>query len=252
MVSQTVGFKAWINQLDAKWSRSSFGSFLGVNQTHRDTVDFLRDRTPGKGRRAAWFQQLLEFLPQGVQTRLARVMSAFNKLPGMSKLSGAMRGGYMVEAFLFRGTNILADTVRGAEQTSGNLLDKLVGGIQGGFRSFMKNAGGFAASVAGGLLAPALLGVSLTGAMGILAGSVGSLVLGGLADQYLGKRMGSQAQDDKAGGKQQTIAGIPVDPQNPIVQSIDKSWVSKDFNEHLKQTNPWLESLYSPEFHQMP
>jgi hypothetical protein len=174
--------EGWIGKL-VGGNKNGIAAPLG-----KDTVEFLSRNvkpTPTKGLEG-FVQRGLGILPQGIQSRLGGALNTFNNLPGVKNLSGFVKFSLLFEA-ISSTVGGIKDAAEGFSKTQGGILSKLWGGVQSGFKSVVKSIGTFAASTAAAVGVPLLLGISPLGAAGIIAGTIGSLVVSSFARKGLDK-----------------------------------------------------------------
>lgn len=233
-VIQQSGIVTRLNQVDGWLGNRRLSRFLFA-EPKVDTATFLKNTHAKK--KGEWFQNILKkVLSQKTQTRLGHFLAWFDRLPGMGRLSHWVRSNFVFD-LAFRGIGVVKDTAQGAVKTEGGPIARLIGGIKSGVKSAIKSVGAFAASVGAAVALPLLLRVPFTGPVGIIGGTIASLVVGGGVGKLLDALWDTHGHTKK---KDEEADPVPESPSS-IANEIERmSKERDDLKPFMKGENPWL------------
>ncbi len=214
----------------------------------QDTITFLKNKSKAPYSTdliERTCQRVLKLLPKSIQPTLGGALKGFNELPGVRGLSSWVKSSLLIEGMI----NVydgVKDGIEGFQKTQGNLISKTIGGIKSSAKSLLKSAGVFAASTWVCLAVPALLGVEVLGATGIITGSIASMFAVGPIRNVLDKLFDTHGHTGQTENHNNSPSNEPLldNPEdNNVLTTVDRYLASNDFStsmSHLGEKNPWL------------
>lgn len=219
----------------SRWTGARFNTTT-PGRLGEDVIDFLskKEVTAPKG----IIQKILSWLPKNTHQPIRTVLASFNKLPMVKNLSTFVKGDLFFNA-LFGSFGVINDTVSGFLNTEGDLGQKLGTGITKGFQAAARAVTDLFASAGIALLIPKLLGVSALGPVGIIAGTLGSMVLSFFTGDIVNRVL--NIAPDEAAQKHDIPSEHPTFgyEDNLALQAIEQGFQGAKSGQDT-QGNPWL------------